>query len=56
MQWDNFIEEVNVLEESDTGRMQVVQTKYKTVSNLEGREFVEKKLYFCHSEAEASDE
>ena len=51
MQWDNFIEEVNVLEQSDTGRMQVVQTKYKTISNLEGREFIEKKLYFCHSEA-----
>ena len=33
--------------DSDTGRMQVVQTKYKTVSNLEGREFVEKKLYFA---------
>ena len=27
--------------------MQVVQTKYKTVSNLEGREFVEKKLILC---------
>ena len=55
MQWDNFIEEVSVLEQSDTGRMQVVQTKYKTISNLDGREFIEKKLYFCHSEV-TSDE
>ena len=30
--------------------MQVVHTKYKALKGLEKREFVEKKLYFCHQE------
>ena len=46
--WDTFIESTIVMEKSDTGRMQVVQTKFKTMSSLEPREFTEKKLYFCH--------
>jgi len=29
--------------------MQVVHTKYKKVTSLGQREFVEKKLYFCHT-------
>ena len=31
MKWDPFIETTNVLEQSQTGRLQVVQTRYKNV-------------------------
>ena len=50
MKWDSFIESAEILEQSSTERMQVVLTKYKGITSLEQREFVEKKLYFCHNE------
>ena len=50
LKWDSFIESAVILEQSATERMQVVHTKFKKVTSLDQREFVEKKLYFCHTE------
>lgn len=47
MKWDPFIESASVLEKSASGRLQVVRTRYKELANLQAREFVDKKIFFC---------
>ena len=47
MKWDPFIESASVLEKSSSGRLQVVRTRYKELANLQAREFVDKKIFFC---------
>ena len=50
-QWDSFIDSVEVLDCAESGRLQVVRTRYKETAGLRNRELVEKKLYFCYQES-----
>ena len=45
-----------MLEKSQTDRMQVVKTRYKALSGMEPRQFIEKKLYFCCNQKDEHQE
>lgn len=53
--WDPFIQQLKVVEKSDSNRLKIVYTQMKPLMGLESRHFYEKKIHFSVSNGKFSE-